>query len=158
MRRRCARVLGRVNACRSGEQKGRRTYGAVHGARGNVLASRVKPGCEDFARMACQLHYWRLQCAGARALDCPSAPSLAQCCPCAGARTYHLDESAILPRPICDGDGSARAQTRVRLCAFNQLRGAERVGGGPLFSRHDGRGAVWGGLVGCAVVGTVGSG
>jgi hypothetical protein len=51
----------------------RLTYRAVHGARGYVLAGRIESAREDFSRMACELHDWRLQRAASRPLGRLSA-------------------------------------------------------------------------------------
>jgi len=62
--------------------------------------------------------------------------------------TYHLYKGAILRNTVHHGHGSLAVQVGVRLCAFNELRRAERVGGGSLFARHEESGGCEGEVVG----------
>lgn len=90
--------------------------------------------------MACQLHDGRLQRAGTRLLQYLSAHgnfsygTHKRCL----IVTYRLDEGAICARTIHYSYSRASREVRVRLCALNQLTGAECFVRRSLFLGHGG--------------------
>lgn len=149
MRQNFAKALSCVSACCNALFESILTDGTVHGTGSNILACWIESRCKDLARMACQLHDWRLQGASLSlaSVSPSSCSAAAQAVQKPKNLTYRLHQCAILP---CSARYRNRGavEVRVRLCALDQLVRAECIVGRAFCLGHFDRCALFRGFGG----------